>query len=46
MDKYDVVIVGGLMTTYGLKIRDSNLNIVIIDRGNMTTNQKCSAVNE
>lgn len=49
MSKYDVVIVGagigGLMAAYGLKVRDNDLKIAVIDRGKMIDERKCPSSN-
>jgi uncharacterized FAD-dependent dehydrogenase len=50
MDKYDVAIIGGgiggLMAAYRLHRNDSNLKIVITERGNTIENRHCPAGRE
>ena len=47
--KYDIAIIGagigGLMVAYGLKVRNNDLNIAIIDRGKVIEERKCPAIN-
>lgn len=48
-NKYDVVIVGagigGLMAAYGLKMRNNDLKIAIIDKGKLLEDRYCPSAN-